>query len=97
MGCKYVPLSFFHNYISRGLKSHLKIGIIHQSAEIFPKPQLESKEKVMFNSKIEVLSKKDLDSIHKSSLQVLRDVGAKVENKMLLSMLRSVGCQIEKK
>jgi len=50
----------------------------------------------MFNSKIEVLSKKDLDSIHKSSLQVLRDVGVRVENERLLSMLRSIGCQVEK-
>lgn len=50
----------------------------------------------MLCSKIKVLSKKDLDSIHFSSLKILKDIGVKVENERLLFMLRDIGCIVEK-
>ena len=37
MGCGYVSLSFLQDLINRCLKSDLRIGVIHRSAEIFPK------------------------------------------------------------
>ncbi|GAI76633.1 unnamed protein product, partial [marine sediment metagenome] len=37
MGCRYVSLSSLQDLINRCLKSDLRIGVIHRSAEIFPK------------------------------------------------------------
>ena len=37
MGCRYVPLLCLQDIINRCLKSDLRIGVVHQSAEIFPK------------------------------------------------------------
>lgn len=48
----------------------------------------------MFFSKGEVLSKDELDMIHKSSVKILRDVGISVKHRELTSLLNQMGCKV---
>ncbi len=45
-------------------------------------------------SRIEVLSRKEIERIHQASLQVLREVGISVANDWLLARLRTVGAEV---
>ena len=48
----------------------------------------------MFLSSIQTLSTADLDLIHASSLEILRDVGVRVDHDRMRGLLGDVGCQV---
>jgi len=47
MGCQYLPVSSLQELINRYSESGLKIGVIHQSAEIFPQ-HIKSSKKLQY-------------------------------------------------
>jgi trimethylamine--corrinoid protein Co-methyltransferase len=49
----------------------------------------------MFESYIRVLSQADMDLIHGSALEILRDVGARVDHERMRALLNDFGCQVE--
>src|SRR5512137_2155767 len=49
----------------------------------------------MFESSIHVLSAADLDRIHASALEILREVGARVDHEQMRGLLADLGCQVE--
>ena len=49
----------------------------------------------MFSSNIQTLSQADLDLIHRSALEVLRDVGARVDHERMRTLLADFGCQVK--
>jgi trimethylamine--corrinoid protein Co-methyltransferase len=49
----------------------------------------------MFESQIKLLSEEELDHIHEAALEVLRDVGARVEHERMRALLADHGCQID--
>jgi trimethylamine--corrinoid protein Co-methyltransferase len=46
-------------------------------------------------TKLEVLSKRDMDLIHKNSLKILEEVGLKVESRKVLDILKDSGCKVD--
>jgi len=44
MGCRYVPPPRLRAYIGQGVQLGARIGILHQSAEIFPRVVVEKSE-----------------------------------------------------
>lgn len=49
----------------------------------------------MFQSQIRVLSESDLELIHGSALEVLRDVGVRVDHERMRALLADQGCRVE--
>ena len=49
----------------------------------------------MLSSSIQTLSQADLDLIHRSALEVLRDVGARVDHERMRTLLADFGCRVE--
>lgn len=49
----------------------------------------------MFRSSIQVLSQADLDLIHGSALEVLRDVGMRIDHPRMRALLADFGCRVE--
>ncbi len=48
----------------------------------------------MFEANVQVLSKSDMDRIHHSAIEILRDVGARVSHNRMRSMLAEHGCHV---
>lgn len=48
----------------------------------------------MFSSSIQVLRRDDVDLIHNSALEILRDVGTRVDHPRMRSLLSDFGCQV---
>jgi len=51
----------------------------------------------MKSSKFQILSEKELQTIHEHTLEILEDVGIKVEVKKMRDMLADVGCGVDEK
>ena len=49
----------------------------------------------MFESSVHVLSPGDMDLIHSSSLELLRDLGVRVDHQRMRDLLADFGCQVE--
>ena len=47
------------------------------------------------NSRVQVLSRREIERIHQASLQILREVGVRVPNEWLLRRLRAVGADVQ--
>jgi trimethylamine---corrinoid protein Co-methyltransferase len=49
----------------------------------------------MFSAEIHTLSPSDLNQIHHAALEILRDVGARVDHERMRAMLADFGCQVQ--